>query len=810
MPETRQSRRLVLVTATALLLTVGGALSFVLYQARESELEDWRTQLSNTSLLLAQQTANEMASANLALDDMLERVRLAGVHDDASLRRLMGSEAEFRRLVDHTKVLPQIDVASIVAANGDVVNFSRSYPAPPINLSERDYFKAHRERPGPLPLLSNPVRNKGNGQWTFYLSRRLDTPDGRFLGVVLVGIASRELSAFFSKINLGDDATVTLYRRDFVTLARWPHSDALMGSINKGGSSFEIIERQQRSNGVVIVNTPRQADQGRRTTRMGAVRLIPNYPMIINITVTERLFMAQWREFAWQLGVVGAICCVAVVAAFAILLREMGRRDNAVMRQRALKAEADAANRAKTDFLAMMSHEIRTPLTAVIGFAEQVEDVKTVREAEELGSIIARNGHLLLALINDILDMSKIESGRLELESAPFSPSEALNAVELLMRGQAERRGIVFDSSLDKRCPALVLGDPTRWRQILINLVSNAVKFTEQGSVCIAVWYEKETAMLYCRVSDTGVGMDDAQIARLFKPFEQADSTISRRFGGTGLGLYLVQQLTQAMGGSIKISSGIGDGTSITVAIQAPAAALPQATAHQVPIPLGKLRGKVLLVEDGEDNRRLISVMLQRMGLQVHCANDGRAGVIAAKDEQPDLILMDIQMPVLDGLAATRELRQHGFASPIIALTANVMANDRSRYEASGFDGCIAKPLNREEFEQTLNRFLPGASSQAGFADLPEFAAIQFAFFESLRCRMDKVEDALQAGDLATVQMEAHLLKGSAATFGCPRIGATAAHLERACRAADMRAVDAGLQALQDAVALESAHPPSR
>ncbi|QJD92737.1 response regulator [Duganella dendranthematis] len=804
MPEARRSRRLVLATAAALLLTLTAALSFVLYQDRQGELDDWQVQLNNTALLLAQQTANSMGVADLVLDAMLERIRLLEVNDDAGLRAQLGTEAEFHRLVDRKRVVPQLDVATVVAANGDIVNFSRSYPAPAINLADRDYFAAHRDQPQLGVFVSRPVRNKGNGEWTFYLSRRISAADGRFLGLVLVGVSCRQLSDFFSKINLGDDASVTLYRRDFSMLTRWPQLDAQMGLPNRGGSTYEVIERQRRDHGVVVVDTPRQAQGRQPVRRMGAVRLIPNYPMIINVTVTETLFLQQWRTLLMQLAAVGALCAAAVVATFAILLREMRRRDVAVRQQRDLKAEADAANRAKTDFLAMMSHEIRTPLTAVIGFAEQLEQVRALAEAEELGGIIARNGHLLLALINDILDMTKVEAGKLVLEQVPFAPAEALTAVGLLMRGQAEQRGIGLAVAVQPGCPAAVLGDPTRWRQILINLVSNAIKFTEHGQVTVNVWYQPGPQQLCCEVADTGIGMAPQQVTQLFKPFEQADSSIARRFGGSGLGLFLVRRLTQAMGGSVTVDSQPGAGTRVLVQVPAPLAALAPAATPVPPPPAQGLAGSVLVVEDGEDNRRLLSAMLARKGLQVQCAADGAEGVTLALAAPPQLILMDIQMPVLDGIGATRQLRAAGYHGPIVALTANVMADDRARYAACGFDACLAKPIERQVFEQTLARFLPAAPVQATFADLPEFAAIRAAFRGGLVARLAGLRRALGEGDLAAMQMEAHTLKGSAATFGCPAIGAAAAILEQACRAAQLPAVDAALQALHAAAAREA------
>ncbi len=783
MPDARHSRRFVAATATALLATIVVTLSFALYQARNSELDDWRGQLDNTTLLLAQQTFNELSAADLVLDGMLERVSSLRIADGAMLRERMGSEAEFQRLRDRKKALPQIDVATVVDSAGKVITFTRSFPAPPITLADRDYFSAHRNQPGAATYVSRPVRNKGDGTWTFYLSRRISAPDGRFLGVALVGLSCRRLSDFFSKINLGDDATVTLYRRDFTTLARWPHREDQMGVANRSGTSYEIIERRGLESGVLVLDTARQAQAGARVKRMGAARLIPRYPMLINVTVTERLFMAQWRRFAWQLGTMGALCGTAVLAAFVILLREMRRRDAAMRQQRALKAQADAANRAKGDFLAMISHEIRTPLTAVIGFAEQIEHARTAQDAAELGSVITRNGQLLLALINDILDMSKVESGKLVLERAAFPPREALAAVAMLMAGQARKRGIAFTTSVAPDCPDAVLGDTIRWRQILMNLVSNAIKFTDHGSVSVHQWYEVGGQRLYCRVSDTGIGMDPGLVARLFAPFEQADSSIARRFGGTGLGLYLVRQLAQAMGGEVTVVTQPGQGTAVTVVMHAPPAEMPASARRPADSgqPGQRLAGRVLLVEDSTDNRRLIAAMLAQRGLQVQCAADGAQAVAMATNQPYDLILMDIRMPVLDGVAAVKALRTAGCKVPIVALTANVSAEDRASYEAKGFDGCLAKPVERQAFDLVLAGFLPPAEGLTTFADLPEFADIRAAFVGGLAERLAALRQAFERGDLAAMRMEAHKLKGSAASFGCPATGTCAADLERAC-----------------------------
>ena len=807
MPDSRRSRTLIVATGAALLLTIAATLGVALYGARNSEIEAWREQLDGTALLLAEQTAHEMSAADLVLDSMLERIRLIGVRDGADLRRSLGGREEFERLLERNRVLPQIDVASIVAADGQVINFSRSFPAPPINLAERDYFQAHHARADLGLYISAPVRNKGNGAWTFYLSRRISAPDGSFIGVVLVGISSRQISSFYSKIKLDGQGTVTLFRRDRTVLARWPAEDAVLGTIASDVRSYEDIERQLRLAGTAVDDKVQSAPGVARTRTLAAERVIPNYPLMIKVAIPEQVFLEQWRYFAGQLGLVGAVCGLAVLAACVTVWRAMHKRDLALREQRTLKVAADQANAAKSVFLAMMSHEIRTPLTAIIGFAEQLAQ-QGPTPAGKLGGIIARNGQHLLQLMNDVLDMSKVESGKLVLERLPFAPAEVLDTVSALMRGSARQRAIAYTAELRATVPPQVLGDPTRWRQILLNLVSNAIKFTEEGGIEVALWYDQQHELLYCSVRDTGIGMDAQQVAALFTPFNQADSSVARRFGGTGLGLYLVHQLAGAMGGGVTVESTPGVGTIMTVSIQAPGAMIaepaPSASLDCAP---PQLAGRVLVVEDGADNRMLVRALLESMGVEVLCADNGEQGVARALATLPDLVLMDIHMPVMDGVTATARLRQAGFQRPVVALTADVMAADRARYLAAGFDDCLAKPIDRAAFSRVVAQHLPKPALAGHFSNLPGFAALVRTFRNGIAERVSKIAAALAHDDLAAAIHEAHSIKGSAATFGCPETGERAQVLEAACRSGDRAGAAAALAALEQASIREAAGP---
>ena len=390
---------------------------------------------------------------------------------------------------------------------------------------------------------------------------------------------------------------------------------------------------------------------------------------------------------------------------------------------------AEAANRAKSLFLANMSHEIRTPLTAILGFAENLLDPDcTTDERTAATETILRNGHHLLQLINDILDLSKIEAERLEIELLKFSPGELAADVISALQVRAASKQIGLSLIYDGPIPDLIESDPTRLRQILMNLISNGIKFTdrghvslrmsmldEHGNVCRAANQEGRL-WLQCDVVDSGIGMSEEQLSRLFSPFMQADESMARRFGGTGLGLSISRRLARMLGGDVVATSQKGVGSTFRVHIETDP--IVDAKWHDRPSSIGKLAspvigsadarlsGRILLAEDGPDNQLLIGSFLRKLGADVTIVDNGRKAVDAAfasiSGGHPfDLVLMDMQMPILDGYAATSELRTRGWSRPILALTANVMQGDRQKCTDAGCNDFATKPINRTElFEQ--------------------------------------------------------------------------------------------------------------
>ncbi len=405
---------------------------------------------------------------------------------------------------------------------------------------------------------------------------------------------------------------------------------------------------------------------------------------------------------------------------------------------------AEAANQAKGEFLANMSHEIRTPMTAILGFAENLLDVDQ-SESQKLACIhtIRRNGKYLLDIINDILDLSKLEAGKMTIEPKDCEPCRIIAEVASLMRAQADGKGLPFDVKYIGAIPETIQSDSTRLRQILINLIGNAIKFTETGNVRLVTRLvdDGNEPFLQFDVVDTGCGMTGEEASKLFQPFMQADSSTTRKFGGTGLGLTISKRFAELLGGDIVvIETEVGVGTTFRITVAtgpldgvkrlddpmsatvAPDTADTAAIVARVaPSDLHGLR--ILLAEDGPDNQRLISFVLNKAGAEVTVEENGKlaldAALVARDEGKPfDCILMDMSMPVMDGYEATDRLRREGYTGPIIALTAHAMGSDRQKCIDSGCDDYAAKPINRakliETIQATQQRMAPvGAASPA-------------------------------------------------------------------------------------------------
>ena len=441
--------------------------------------------------------------------------------------------------------------------------------------------------------------------------------------------------------------------------------------------------------------------------------------------------------------------------------------------------KAQESDQQKSQFLANMSHEIRTPLSAIIGFSETIYKNENTKEQQDYIERIIRNGKHLHQLIDDILDSSKIEANQLSIENIKVSVCDLIMEIDNLMREKANSKEISFNVDIMFPVPEFITTDPMRLKQILINLCSNAVKFTDKGSVCVTVNYKAESNCMSFLIKDSGIGMTDEQIKSLFKPFEQADSSTTRKYGGTGLGLYISKLLSEKLDGDINVSSMIGVGSLFELSINAGAIGdtwvnskedvllLDERKFIQVP----KLSGKILLAEDSEDNQKLISLYVEDAGVEIDVVSNGKLAVEKGIAENFDLILMDMQMPEMGGIEAIEKLREKQCTTPVAVLTANAMKEDKLKSKEAGANCFLTKPINQEEFYSVLQKYLRqsgGISSDFIFnpGKSKKMDSLIELFIIRLSENAETLKSLLETKNWKSLDNEIHKLKGTGSSFG--------------------------------------------
>jgi signal transduction histidine kinase len=569
------SVRLLYICTALLILVLLATNATVILHLRKNELLDQERQMKNLSLTLAEQADRSFQSVDLVISRVGEQIAAAGVTDSGSLLQKMAGRDVHEFLLEKISGIPQLDAVTLINREGKLINFSRAWPIPEVNVSDRDYFQALKDDPKLNSYISAPVRNRGTGTWTIYLARRLNGPNGEFIGLILGAIEMRYFEDFYRAIALDEGSTIAVLRLDGVMLARFPHADVI-------GQAYSDSRRLLHDS---VSGTLRERSPIDGRMRIKAAHLVTNYPVLVLATKTEEAALANWWGIArlMSLGALGCSISIAIAgfafgrqwkqqAMLAHTRAELRRQADRTVAFEALetaKEAAEAADRTKSEFLATMSHELRTPLNAVLGFSELM-----VREIfgplgddryRDYAQDIHSSGSHLLSIVNEVLDLSKLAAGKLELVEGWINVREIVHSACRLIRPRIDRAEL----SLTVKMPPddlLAYADKRLLKQMLLNLLSNACKFTPPGGGIECVVSTDDAGMTFA-VVDTGVGIAAEHLDRVVRPFVQVDSSISRRHEGTGLGLALVAAMAELHGGRLRLDSKVGTGTTAVVVL---------------------------------------------------------------------------------------------------------------------------------------------------------------------------------------------------------------------------------------------------